>query len=151
MADQQTDTVLRTAELPLAGQLLIWGMRRWILAVSRREAPTLKIARPYIEAGCADAVPLLDETMALLAATARRRVALRGVGHPEVGPDEAVMLRTLRSLQEGSEPAARACVEELVPRRLTATFCRPAAAYAAALDCAGLKLRPPPRLRLVRS
>ena len=86
MTQQQTGMALKTAELPLGGQLVIWGMRRWILAVSRREAPTLKIARPYIEAGCADAVPLLDETMTLLAATARRRFALRCVGHPEVGP-----------------------------------------------------------------
>lgn len=148
---QYSDEELATAELPLAGQLLVWGMRRWIQAVCRREAPTLVIARPYIELGCADAVPLLDETMALLSATARRKVALRCLSHPTLGYDETVLLRTMRSLQEGAEPVAQAIVEELLPRRLTATFCRPAGAYAAVLTNAGLPLRASPRLRVVKS
>lgn len=132
----------RFAELPLAGQLVLWSLRLWVkgerwgIAVQAdlREAYT----RVRVEAG----PTLVERLMSVIVQGHSRTVEINCTCHAEIGPDEQALLTALAWLRTGeTAPAEAALAGFLRPtaRRLAAAVL---AALAGELAAAGLELEP---------
>ena len=128
------------ASLSMGGQLFVWSLRRWRLAIVEKEPLDGALAYTYGVAGCPEAVPLIDEVLSLVAVSAFRPFAIRCVRCQRLSADEWLVLRALQEIQRGDEVRAAAIIGKLVAGRLGHAFCRSAKSYVEALDAVGVML-----------
>lgn len=139
----------RVAVLSAGGQLLVWSMRQWLIAVARRDSATDALAHPYRVLGCQRAVAFVDECLALAALAAMHPLDIRCLCDKTLSSDEALILRSMQRVERKDDSSAVTVASELVAGPLAAVFVRSAALYVRELNGAGLRLASEPDLRLV--
>lgn len=125
------ETGLRTDELDFAGRFLLWGMRAWLLAYRQRQhagdedKPSAYrgiAGEGFLRAGVPQAMDLIDDIFAALAAAALRQIDVRCPRCAYVSPDEALLLGAIAASQRKQHGIAWSALTRLLP---------PAAAHAA--------------------
>lgn len=161
MADAGKSAVRRVAEpaMPLreprlealsaGGQLLVWSMRRWLIAAAKRERVSEALAEPYRLLHCESAVGYMDECLALAVLASLHPMTIRCLGAPTLSDDEALVWRSMQRIERGDEAGALQLARGLIAGRLSGVFVRSADLYVRELGKAGVPLVSAPDLRLV--
>lgn len=136
------DSEVRTASLSLGGQLFVWSVRSWRVAVERGEPLGEAFENTYQIAQCPGAIRLVDELLSLVAVSAFRPFAIRCVPCQTLSGDEWAILRAMQELQREDQDRALTCIGRIVVGPLRQAFCRSATPYIDALVGAGLSLLP---------
>ena len=131
---------MRIAYLPSGAQLFVWSVRRWHVALMRRESIEAALGPVYRVAKCMQGVALFDELMSLVAVAAFRPPAVRCMCSATLSADERDMLLAVQAAWRGCEEAAVDCIGTIVAGRLRHAFCRSATCYADALRAAAVPL-----------
>ena len=95
------------------GRLLLWAMRRWILAASQKTCPPGALAPAFAHRGVLPALPHVHALLAELNRQARRSISLSPLAHHLIGDDEAVLLQLCRDA-DLDPPRARATLALLL-------------------------------------
>lgn len=138
-------------QLSQGGQLLLWSLRRWAAATQYRVEPQPILAVPHEKMNCAGAEVLLDESLCVLAAGAKRNLSVLCGCSAHLSHDEWTVTRAVRLAQLEQQGAARTAIENLMMSRLSGAFTRSASLYAAALLRARLPITLTPALAVVSS
>ena len=161
MADAQRSAVRQVVELaaPLCeprlealsagGQLLVWSMRRWLIAAAKRERVSEALAEPYRLLHCEPAVGYMDECLALAVLASLHPVTIRCLDAPTLSADEALIWRSMQRIERRDEAGALQLAQGLIAGRLSGVFVRSADLYVRELGKAGIPLASAPDLRLV--
>lgn len=139
----------RLEALSAGGQLLVWSMRRWLIAAARRERVSEVLAEPYRLLHCGSAVAYIDECLALAVLASLHPVTIRCLGAPTLSADEALIWRSMQRIERGDEAGALQLAQGLIAGRLAGVFVRSADLYVRELGKGGIPLVSPPDLRLV--
>ncbi|MEM7002351.1 MAG: hypothetical protein AAF529_16290 [Pseudomonadota bacterium] len=92
----------------------------------------------YEKFGVNSALPVLDEMMCLVAATAFRSIEVNCPCKSHLGEDELLLLRTMQALQRQDRDTAIEMVDDLLCGSFRITFCRIADAYLEELQAGSL-------------
>jgi hypothetical protein len=104
------------ADLPLAGQFLLWAARQWICRLDPAHPCSSVLAQAFARAGVPEALRDLDIVLGTLAVHARRRLDFRPPSDGGLGDDERLYLHALAALQARTPAHARdVCAEWLPP------------------------------------
>ena len=133
---------VRTASLSLGGQLFVWSVRSWRVAVERGEPLGEVFENTYRIARCPEAIGLVEELFSLVAVSAFRPFAIRCVRCQTLSTDEWLILRALQELQRKDQDRAITWIGRIVVGPLRQAFCRSAVPYVDTLVGAGLSLFP---------
>ena len=139
----------RLETLSAGGQLLVWSMRRWLIAAAKRERVSEALAQPYRMLHCESAVGYVDECLALAVLASLHPVTIRCLGAPTLSADEAMIWRSMQRIERGDEAGALQLAQGLIADRLAGVFVRSADLYVRELGKAGIPLVSAPDLRLV--
>ncbi len=104
----------RVGDLGQGGQLLVWSMRNWVLAVQNKQCPPRVIGPAFAKRGLIGALPHFHKTMLILSKEGLLTLQFSPLGCPQVSDDEAMMLSLFRSLRDASPDQVRAMTELLV-------------------------------------
>ena len=152
-AQQEVVNLSDTAmdQLTPINQLLVWGLRRWRLAMTSREDGLTAIRPAFEEAHCPQVALAMDELLNLLSVCAHRSIVVCCPGHGKLTYDELLIMELLRVSQAGRDALTRSVASSFVPPRLSAPFCRSVDLLTEALRRAGYNLAMRPHLSLVSS
>lgn len=139
----------RLEALSAGGQLLVWSMRRWLIAAAKREHVAEALAQPYRMLHCEPAVGYMDECLALAVLASLHPMTIRCLGAPTLSADEALIWRSMQRIERGDEAGALRFAQGLIAGRLAGVFVRSADLYVRELGKAGIPLASVPDLRLV--
>ena len=139
----------RLEALSAGSQLLVWSMRRWLIAAAKRERVSEALAQPYRMLHCESAVGYMDECLALAVLAALHPMTIRCLGAPTLSADEALIWRSMQRMERGDEAGALHLAQGLIAGRLAGVFVRSADLYVGELGKAGIPLASTPDLRLV--
>jgi hypothetical protein len=113
------DTGLRTDELDLAGQFLLWGMRAWLAAYrqgkDRANAYRGIAGEGFLRAGVPQGMDLINDIFSALAAAALRTIDVRCPRCAYVSPDEALLLGAVAASQRTQHGIAWSALTRLLP------------------------------------
>jgi len=116
---QGHDTGLRTEELDLAGQFLLWGMRAWLTAYrqgkDRANAYRGIAGEGFLRAGVPQGMELIDDIFSTLAVAALRTIDVRCPRCTYVSPDEALLLGAVAASQRKQHGIAWSALIQLLP------------------------------------
>jgi len=139
----------RLEALSAGGQLLVWSMRRWLVAAAKRERVSEALEQPYRMLHCEPAVGYLDECLALAVLASLHPVTIRSLGAPTLSADEALIWRSMQRMERRDEVGSLQLAQDLIAGRLAGVFVRSADLYVRELGKAGIPLASTPDLRLV--
>ena len=94
------------ADMSDGGQLLIWGIRHWMVAMTHSRAVPVSVARSFDGAGGADVYASLTAFVLLAARDADRPLAINPPCCQDLSLDEENIARVLTALTKSSSPAA---------------------------------------------
>jgi len=115
-AETHHDETERSFEqLPFAGQLMIWGMRHWVMALKTRQDFAALTGDGFDQFGLGSAGQALDELFQVIAVSASRQIDIRCVKCRYVSEDEALLIDCLAAAQEERFPLAYAGIIEILP------------------------------------
>ena len=135
--------------LSCGGQLFIWSLRQWLIAVRHKQDPIPLMINPYRMVKNADAPMLIDELMAILAVSSQRQLEIRCCCRATLSQDESLLLSCVRLLRQGNTQGAAESLEPVMLPGLSRTLCRIADLYQASLTSSGLTFENPRALTLV--
>jgi hypothetical protein len=93
------------ARMSDGGQLLIWGVRHWMVAMLQRRPVPVSVARSFDSAGGANAYASLTAFVLLAARDADRPFAINPPCCQELSPDEENIARVLTACTKNSSSA----------------------------------------------
>ena len=99
MTDHGQKTVLR--ELNDPERLIAWAMRVWVVGAREKISADEVLRSSFARAGAPQALPVLDNMMAVVAAGAARRIDISCVCHDRLSPDERTILDAIALFQAG--------------------------------------------------
>ena len=95
--DRQSDLHgLRRAE-----KLMVWAMRVWVVGARERISVDEVLRGSFSRAGASQALPVLDNLMAVIAGGAARTIDISCVCHEQVSADEQCLLDVIALYQAG--------------------------------------------------
>jgi hypothetical protein len=109
------DTERSFEQLPFAGQLLIWGMRHWVMALKTKQDFAAMTGDGFDQFALGSAGQALDELFQMIAVSATRQIDIRCVKCRNISEDEALLLDCLAAAQEERFPLAYAGILEILP------------------------------------
>ena len=83
------------ASLDEGGKVLVWAMRRWVVAVEKRTCPVAALGMALSERGLMPALAPFHRVMGLLATHARQDLPFSPFCSPHVSEGEAVLLAVI--------------------------------------------------------
>lgn len=95
-------------------RFLVWSMRAWVTAISRRHCPAQMLAPAFAKWRMIGALQPFHRTMIMLNREALETLAFCPVGCAHVSEHEAVILEMVTSLRERGPRETRATLELLV-------------------------------------
>lgn len=112
---------VRTADLCLAEQLLVWGMRAWVDHFKRGEALCSVYQRAFQKIGAPEAADHLSELLGLVAMGAVRSIDVRCQPCPALSDDEAAIIEAIARSQRGTGAAFHLGLLDFVDRATAET------------------------------
>lgn len=126
--------------LSRGGQLFIWSLRHWLVAIRLKQTPPLALRDAYVAADCSEGEILIDEIMSLIGVASKRHIEIRCCCKKRLSNDETLLLSCLRLLQAGEVDKAATALDTLMVPALSRAVCRIADQYRCLLMNAGLSL-----------
>lgn len=133
MTTQASSRVL-TSSLTNGAQLFVFSVRQWLIAAHSKQCVHARLGGFYERFEVTSALPILDELMCLLAATAFRGVEVNCPCRVDLGEDELLLLRAMQALQRRDRVTATEVMEGLLSGSFRTTFNRIAEAYLEVLE-----------------
>lgn len=120
------------------GQLLIWGVRHWMVAMLQRRSVPVSVARSFDGASGANAYASLTAFVLLAARDADRPLAINPPCCQELSADEENIARVLTALTRESSPVALGFLRSLIGGEPSAALQRHAKRVADSFAAVGL-------------
>jgi hypothetical protein len=120
------------------GQLLVWGMRHWMVATLQGRGVPLSVQRSFETVGGPKAYPSLTALVLLVARDADRPLAINPPCCQELSADEESIARVFTALTRNSSAAAMRHLRALLGGEPSAALQRCAAAVAERFKAVGL-------------
>lgn len=124
-------------------RILLWGVRAWVIGFMRSIPIEAPMEQVFSEAGAADAPPVLDALMSIVALAANRSLAIDCVCHKSVSEDEKQLLDAIALLQANRTLEAMMVLRTILPGPAASDAGVMGQRLAEILSEAGLTLRPP--------
>ena len=138
--------------LSAAGQFSVFAIRVWSSAAKQRMPIDKALGRLFDDFKCQSGLPLFDESMALLAVSAIRKIEIGCCpSNLYVVADEGILLRCFEALERRNIGKAEEIISEVIISPLTRAFCRSAQMYVQSLNTAGLRFMRPVNLSVVNT
>ncbi|HVJ41257.1 MAG TPA: hypothetical protein VM639_07165 [Dongiaceae bacterium] len=102
-------------DLPFAGQLLVWGMRHWVMALKRQQDFAAMTGEGFAQFGLAAAGQSLDDLFQVVAVSATRQIDIRCIKCRQTSEDEMLLLDCLEAAQNDRLNLAYAGLLEILP------------------------------------
>ena len=142
-------TDVATHELSTGGQLFLFSVREWKLAMRFGYSLNMKLEPLYARFNVTEAIQVVDELMHHLAITANRIPKINCPCKTTVSSDEFSLVNSMIALQKDDLSAAIESTEGLMRGSFARTFHRIGQAYVDDLTSNNLSLSGLGRLRLV--
>jgi len=120
------------------GQLLIWAMRQWMVAMLQRRCVPVSVMRSFETVGGARVFRSMTAMVLLAARDADRPLLIHPPCREELSADEERIAEVLAALRRGSITAARVHLCALIDDEPSAALQRHAQIVADCFRCAGL-------------
>lgn len=88
-------------DMPPPERLIVWAIRVWVVGVRERISVDEVLRGSFARAGAPQALPVLDNMMAVIAAGAARVIDVACVCHEEISADECTILDVIALFQAG--------------------------------------------------
>lgn len=131
------------AKMPLPERLFLWAMRAWSASHNDLTAVWWSLDRAFSQERIPAALPPFHQLMSTLFAGFKQWPDICCVVCPQLGRDEARLLRVLTYLQHGNDVGARGVLNELVLRSAARVAYRYAAECVDIVSAAGLQFTGP--------
>ncbi len=141
---------LLTTSLSNGAQLFIFSIRQWLAAAQGKQCIHAVLGPFYHRYNAMRALPVMDELMCHLAATAYRPLQVNCPCRADVAEDELALLRTLQAVTRKDADVAKETLGTLVTGPLATTFLRVAKSLVDELQAANLELTGVRRLEVVQ-
>jgi hypothetical protein len=122
------------------GQLLIWGIRHWMVAMMQGRAVPVSVARSLEAVGGASMYRSLTEMVLLAARDADRPLVIHPPCCHELSADEASIVRALSAYPGGATSAACVHLRALIGGEPSGALGRSVQGVARAFHSAGLRI-----------
>jgi len=99
MANQNQQS--RLHDMPNTERLILWAMRVWVVGVRERISVDEVLRGSFARAGAPQALPVLDNMMAVIAGGAARVIDIACVCHEEISADKRTILDVIALFQAG--------------------------------------------------
>lgn len=119
-------------------RFLVWSMRAWVTAVSRKHCPAQMLAPAFARWGMIGALQPFHRAMILLNRDGLETFAFCSLACPHVSEHEAVILELVTSLRDRGAAATRATLELLVAEERLGDMLDMLARLGAVMAIAGL-------------
>lgn len=127
-----------TASLDLGGRFIVWAVRGWVQAVSRRHCPCNALIEGFTRRNAAEALQPFSMAMAILHCEAREALYFRAPGHSRVSDDEALLLDLFEQAPRRPQNEMREMLGMIVPPTSAPALQIAIETAAAALEAIGL-------------
>ncbi len=128
-------------DLTYPERLIAWAIRVWVVG-AREKIPVDEVLRSsFARAGASQALPVLDNMMAVVAAGAARVIDISCVCHDRLSPDERTILDAIALFQAGDTLETPMMLRSFLTPEAAIASARMMRRLAAVLSGAGLRLR----------